>query len=384
MAPPDFEPAPAPTAPSVTVDPKLSLDAPLGDVYFLHATIDKTSAVVGEQVVYSVFEYGDVESGGVEVDEENLHDSQVADFVKRPLLRDDQDAVLVGFASVGGKTWAVKLVRRWALFPLRSGSLTIGPMSVTLVHPRTASGMPSARPRPFTCRWLRLLSPDGRPDTRQATSVTSCCPRRYSRARSRPVARSASMSSSRAAETSRARSPLPRAMASSGSCRRHTRSSDPRPTAPSAESLNLRASSSALKKEGKVDLGDLTLPFWDPEAKRYQVARAPLGAVQVTPSTASAAGQRPEPEQQPLAGLPEPRRTLEGSERQRRPWRRGARDGTLLFWLVVGAWPGAFGVAVGGRALGRRALGARRVRRASPAADLLRKDVLRERRVRQR
>jgi hypothetical protein len=49
-----------------------------------------------------------------------------------------------------------------------------------------------------------------------------------------------------------------------------------------------------LSEPGERELGELTLPYWDPEAKAYAVARASLGKVKVTgtakpASTASAA-----------------------------------------------------------------------------------------------
>src|ERR1019366_2276741 len=119
---------PTPSAPPT--DPKLTVEPPRGAVYFLHATIDKPNAVVGEQVTFSVYEYLDVEATDVAI-AEDARDAQVPDFVKHPLLREDQDAQLAGYASAGGKTWVVKLVRRWALFPLRTGDLDIGPMTET-------------------------------------------------------------------------------------------------------------------------------------------------------------------------------------------------------------------------------------------------------------
>lgn len=102
----------------MTTDPKLALDAPRGAFYFLHAVVDAPSAVVGQQVTFSVYEYIDEGAGvPIEVDPADVHDPTAAEFVKHSLLRDDQDAVLVGFASVGNRIWKVNLVRRWALFP---------------------------------------------------------------------------------------------------------------------------------------------------------------------------------------------------------------------------------------------------------------------------
>ena len=132
---------PPPPPPAPTTDPKLALDQPRGSVYFLHATVDKTSAVVGEQVTFSVYEYLDVTASDVAIDED-ARDAQVPDFVKHPLQAEDQDAVLAGYAAVGGRTWIVKLVRRWALFPLKTGELVIGPMRETMVRPRSLAGQP--------------------------------------------------------------------------------------------------------------------------------------------------------------------------------------------------------------------------------------------------
>ncbi len=75
-----------PQAPAVTVDPKLSLEAPRGGYFFLHATLDKPTAVVGEPLTFTVYEYADVSAGDIEVDAEAVHDPQVADFVKHPLV----------------------------------------------------------------------------------------------------------------------------------------------------------------------------------------------------------------------------------------------------------------------------------------------------------
>src|SRR5260370_2567609 len=125
--------------PAVTTDPKLSLDAPRGANFFLHGATDKTAAVIGEQVTLSVYAYFDVDSPEAEIGDDG-REVQAVDFVRHPLLREDQQPPLAGFASVAGRTYKVLLLRRWALFPLRSGELTIGPMSLTVLRPRAASG----------------------------------------------------------------------------------------------------------------------------------------------------------------------------------------------------------------------------------------------------
>lgn len=59
-------------------------------------------------------------------------------------------------------------------------------------------------------------------------------------------------------------------------------------------------------RAGTVDLGELTLPFYDPENKRYDVARATLGVINVTPSEGGT-GSEPE-EEGVLKGLPATRK----------------------------------------------------------------------------
>jgi len=111
-------------------------------------------------------------------------------------------------------------------------------------------------------------------------------------------------------------------------------------------------------------LGEVRLPFWNPEKKRYEVARAALGVVNVAPSPIAAASAEAPPEL--LPGLPSERDRLEGTVTARRHL-----DDSPFFWLVaVAGGPLAFGFAVAGRAAQRRATDAWYRRRTSPLADL--------------
>jgi hypothetical protein len=112
-----------------------------------------------------------------------------------------------------------------------------------------------------------------------------------------------------------------------------------------------------------VDLGELRIPYWNPDAKRYSVARAPLGVVKVSPSASVAAPDAP---QQVLPGLPPPRLALEGVSEA-----GNHRDDSPLFWIFgVFASPAAFGFAFAGRGLASRVARAWRARSSSPAAEL--------------
>jgi hypothetical protein len=353
----------APQAPAVTIDPRLSLDAPRGGSYFLRATVDKANVVVGEQVNFTVYEYIDPASPGIEIDE-SIHDPAAADFVKQALRREDQDAILAGYASVGGRTWEVRIVRRWALFPLHAGDLEIGPMSVTLVRPRASAG----QKRTTETIHVHTSEPPGagRPPGYAVGDV------------------------GRFSLTAQA---TPRDLEQGGAVGVHVEVSGtgnlPSAIVPPAregvewlppevhEQLGPIGQDAfggrrtfdfvvRVRRAGTVDLGEITLPFWDPDAKRYDVARAPLGTVQAKPSAAAAAAASAEGRDELLAGLPGPRDALEGT--------RGEHphvDDSPLFWIAgVGAWPFAFGIAVAGRAAGRRAATAWRMRRESPATEL--------------
>jgi BatD DUF11 like domain len=356
-----FDQNPPPPPPPPTTDPKLSLDAPRGNVYFLHATVDKPTAVVGEQVTFSVYEYLDVGASDVAIDDD-ARDAQVPDFVKHPLHADDQDAVLAGYATAGGRTWIVKLVRRWALFPLKSGDLLIGPMRETMVRPRSVAG----QPRTTEELHVQVTEPPlaGRPAGYSVGDV------------------------GRFTLTAQVQ---PRQLEAGGAVGVHVELSGtgniPGTLVPGAregvEWLSPEVHDELgpvghdlyggkrsfdfvvrVKKTGNVDLGSLALPFWDPEQKRYDSARATLGSVRVTaPPGAAPAAEAAEPI---LPGLPAQRDTLQGAAE-----RKSFADDTLMFWTVgVGVWPLAFGVAAAGRVGARRVRRAWQGRRASPAADL--------------
>jgi len=353
--------------PQVTTDPKLALDAPRGTFYFLHAVADTTSAVVGQQITFSVYEYLDEGAGAsIEVDPADVRDPTAAEFVKHPLLRDDQEAILVGYGSVAGRVWKVNLVRRWALFPLHAGDLVIGPMSVTLLRPRSAAGSK----RVTEGLHIRVSEPPvaGRPPGYALGDV---------------------------GHFSLSAQVTPRDMEQDGAVGVHVELSGtgnvPSAIAPPVRSgvewlapevheqlgsVGREANTFGgrrvfdyvvrVRRAGDVDLGEVSLPYWDPDQKRYGVARATLGVVHVKPTTASPAASGEAAEQEMLPGLPPPRDTLEGTA----PPHAHPDDGRL-YWLVgVGAWPALFGIAVAGRATGRRVAGAWRTRKASPATDL--------------
>ena len=353
-----------PQAPAVAVDPRLSLDAPRGNYFFLHATLDKATAVVGEPLTFTVYEYADVSAGDIEVDAEAVHDPQAADFVKHPLVAEDKEAPVAGYASVGGRIWLVKIVRRWALFPLHSGDLAIGPMSVTLVRPRAAAGQPRTT-EPFV---VRVGEPPlaGRPpgfspgDVGRFAIAVQVQPREIEQGGAVGV----HVELSGTGNVPEAITPPVRDGVEWLVPEVHT---DLGPT-PQGSYGGKRSFDYIVhvKRAGMVDLGDVSLPYWDPDQRRYGMARAPLGAVRVTPNAAAAEADKSDTSSERLGGLPPARDVLEGVKVARRHW-----DDSPFFWFAgVGGGPLAFGVAVAGRSGVRRTRHAWRARGASPIAEL--------------
>lgn len=108
-----------------TPDPALALSTAPHSRVFLRALTDKTSAVVGEQVTFSVYEY--YETSGYR--RSGIHEAPLRDFLQYPVLDPTADTVRQ-YAEVGSRTWRVRLIRKIALFPLQVGKLSTGSMQV--------------------------------------------------------------------------------------------------------------------------------------------------------------------------------------------------------------------------------------------------------------
>lgn len=288
-------------------DPKLSMATERAPVAFLHATIDKSRVVVGEQVTLSVYLYEDLHQR--QGRPSDVHEATATDFVKRSLLQDESRAILVGNAMVGGKPWSVKLVRKSALFPIKAGRLQIDPMSLTV---------PSAR---LGLRESEKLEVDvveppvtGRPagyqlgDTGDFSIAATITPRTMEQHGAVGVNVEV-----------RGTGNIPSTIAM--------------PEIAGVEWLEpqVRDALGPVTQEqyggtrtfnyvgrvhnaGQVDLGEVRLPYFDPRTRAYNVARAALGIVSVAKSDGRDAGADEAP--QVLPDLPSPRTALEGRKEQ--------------------------------------------------------------------
>ena len=314
----------------IQTDPKLGLPAERAPVAFLHATIDKPRVVVGEQVTLSVYLYEDLQQR--QGRPSDVHEATATDFVKRSLLQDESRAILVGNALVGGRPWSVKLVRKSALFPLKTGALAIAPMSLTL--PQARVGL-----RESETLTVDVIDPPvtGRPagfqvgDTGDFSLSAQVTPRTLEQHGAVGVS-----------VELRGTGNIPATLAM--------------PEIPGVEWLEPQTRDALgpvtqeqyggtrtfnyvgrIHNAGQVNLGEVRLPYFDPRTRSYQIARSSLGIVSVTKGEGHDAGaDKVEPI---LANLPAARTALEGHKEQtfvtERPIFWGAIFGSPLACMLA-------------------------------------------------
>jgi hypothetical protein len=340
----------------VQTDPKLGLDSARGSVVFLHATIDKTQAVVGEQVTLSIYMYQDLSER--EVDPSDIHEATASDFVRHPLFEDDTNNRPVGNGLVAGRPWAVKLVRRVALFPLKTGDLEIGPMSLSLLRVRGDAH------RESETLHVHVTEPPvtGRPPGYRVGDVgnfalsAEISPRDVEREGAVGVTVELSgtgdLPSALVVPVRAGIEWLPPEV--------HEKMG-----AASGDRFGGKRTLSyvvRLHKEGDVDLGAFTLPFYNPDTRKYAVAQASLGVVHVKPGAAPVAA---EAAADPLQGIPPPRTARTGLPTAG----RHVAD-SPLFWAGLGVPPLGFVLASGLIGVLRAARQRRAEVKASPETEL--------------
>jgi hypothetical protein len=288
-------------------DPKFSMQTERAPVAFLHATIDKTRVVIGEQVTLAVYLYEDLHQR--QGRPSDVHEATATDFVKRSLLQDESRAILVGNAMVGGKPWSVKLVRKSALFPIKAGRLPIQPMSLTL--PQARVGL-----RESETLVVDVIEPPvtGRPagyqlgDTGDFSLSATVTPR--------------TMEQHGAVGVSielRGTGNIPSTLAMpeiAGVEWLEPQVRDQLGPVTQEQYGGTRTFNyvGRVHKDGQVDLGEVRLPYFDPRTRAYSVARTSLGIVSVAKGDGRDAGA--DVAEPVLANLPSVRTALEGKKEQ--------------------------------------------------------------------
>ena len=314
--------------------------------------------MVGEQVTLNVYLYEDLRNRQ-QLRPTDVHEPTATDFVKRSLMQDETRAILVGTALVGGQPWSVKLVRKNALFPIKAGRLAISPMSLTLSGVR--SGL-----REREALFVDIVEPPiaNRPpgyqigDTGDFSLSATMTPREIDQHGAVGVT-----------VELRGTGNMPSTLTTPEI--NGVEWLDPQVT----DSLGPIAADKfggvrtftyvvRVHRAGSVDLGEVRLPYFDPQARRYEVAHTALGIVQVAKASGRDAGiDVAEPL---LPNLPRARAALEGQRAESFLTERP------LYWTTLFGMPIACVLGIGMTGALRRV----RERRANaaPSPDRIARD----------
>ncbi|WP_394826801.1 hypothetical protein [Pendulispora albinea] len=340
----------------VPTDPRYALPAPRARGVFLHAGVDKTNAVIGEQVTLSIYEYIDVGLAR-EPDFNDVHDASASEFVRRQLLEETQNPKIIGHTRIGNGIWAVRLLRKMALFPIKTGELKIGPMTLAVVGP---SGATSDKRESETLT-VHVTEPPiaGRPpgysigDVGRFELSATVDPREVAHGGIASVSLELSGTGN-----------LPSSIVPPA--RQGVEWLQPEIKEKMGAEKNDRYGGKRtfnyvvrLTREGPIDLGEIAIPFYDPDARAYDVARAALGSITVKPGGA-AAGNAGGPSA-PLPNLPELRRSLGPPVAS-----HAHLTDTRAFWFALAAPSLSFVLFASSRAAARRLRDRVRTRSASP------------------
>ena len=322
-------------------DPDLALDAPLDSKVFLRSVVDQRHPVVGEQVTLTVYIYQRM--GMVEYTD--AHEPSLPDFYRRELMQHNVEAETKRI-SINGVLWLVKPIFKVALFPLRSGDIDIGPMRLTL-NSRTL-GLQNAVRASQVIR-LHVSEPPaaGRPVGYQLGDVGFYSLTATVDPRTTEVGGAVGVTIVLGGVGN-----VPNAI-------RVPMSSSVEWLEPQVrenievENGKIRGSRTFTyvvrpKTAGTLDLGVVTLPYWNPATKAYEMARASLGQIHVA-DKAGVVTKDPAVPHDPWSALGAPRAELRPFPRAREPL-----TDKPFYWLGLFGLPAA--VVVG-------SLGSKGVRR---------------------
>lgn len=296
---------------AATPEPTLALArAPHNDV-FLHAVADKTRAVVGEQITISIYRYTQPRAF---TGNPGPSPMTFQDFLRYSLVPDGA-AQTTQHASAGGRTFRVRLIDRYAVIPLKAGRLQTGSYVESYVAPnrrttfkRASENLaivvsePPAANRPVGYRLG---------DVGQFQISALVQPRKITEGGS--VAALVKVTGSGNFPTSLN---LPEKTGVEWLDPERKEQIEPK----NGEISGFRSFGHVVRltRTGTVDLGTIELPYWNPRARRYEVARTSLGTVEVVPSPTSpsapsaspSAAPDDAPTDAPFEKLPAPRSAL--------------------------------------------------------------------------
>jgi len=356
----DDDPSEQQQAEEPTYPDELRVDKAPDPIAFLRATVTPNPVVVGQQVTLRVFAYG----GRGQFSAENPNEPSHADFLTFDTGPDQVKAYLV---PVSGIRFIAAKLRDLPMFPLHAGTLRAGNMKMGFAgrgYPAAPTGGALVR----ESNWVDLVVSEpplrGRPpgykigDVGEYQLEASVEPRQIEASEAISVVAKLSgignvpfkLQTPESHGVEWLEPALAEKMEAKGGVVQGSRTF----------SYVVR-----LTEPGKIDLGELTLPYYDPKRHDYAIARVKLGEIEVKANpNAAKAKLEPKPNDR-LAGVLRARDTLGPLPTSHEPL--SDRSG---FWAALLLAP--FGVVFAGGALGfaQRARERLRERGASLGAQL--------------
>ena len=268
------EPEQAPELPALPEDYKVER-AP-DPIAFLRATAEPRQVVVGEQVTLSAYAYaGRGDFGAASFGEPNRDD-----FLAISIGEDDDTRKLP--FDLDGKRWLVSKIASYALFPLKAGKLKVGSMSIGFSGPGYSTS-PQGLLRKSQPLEIDVVEPPlrGRPPGYHLGDVGHFSVSAQVQPREVPIDGSISIIAKLEGTGN-----LPFTLLVPEQDGVHFL--EPQlvdkiePHRGVVQGYRTFTYVVELTKPGELDLGEITLPFYDAKARAYGVARAALGKVKVT------------------------------------------------------------------------------------------------------
>ncbi len=333
----------------------VSLPRELDDSAFLYLHADKTQAVVGEQVTLSTWLYFKVRVEGLEDQKE----PPLAAFTRHVIVLPESVRRSPMETQVGGRRYGAIKLGEVAIFPVRAGELSTGSFSAKVEVVR--GGRRVLLPRTSNDVVIQVTEPPK--DKRPLGYNLGTVGRFKMKADVSPRQTQAGDTVSVSVEVTGVGS-LPSEL------RLPARLGVEwlKPNIQDGEAMvhgnvgGWRIFEYAVRvhEAGELELGNLELPYWDPDKGAYEVATVELGAIAVRPRASGDAAPTPlatdDAAEDPFAGLAEARPTLEAFEPT---LDGGLAPQTLWTWVLVPP----LGVGLSSLALGV----ARRLRRRREA-----------------
>jgi hypothetical protein len=339
---------------------ELRVDKAADPLAFLRATVTPDHVVVGQQVTLRIFAYG----GRGQFSLVNPNEPSHADFISFDSSPDTAHAFLV---PIGGTRYIAAKLRELPLFPLHAGSLRAGAMKIGF----GGRGYPASGPNLGLVResnWVDVIVSEpplrGRPpgykigDVGEYKLAANVSPREISAGESIAVVATLSGVGN-----------VPFKIQTPE--RHGVEWLEPSLTehmeAPNGVVQGKRTFSYVVRltDAGSIDLGELSLPYYDPKRRDYAIARAPLGIINVKPDPNAKAVPAAEKPIDRLANVLHPREQLGPFAEPQKP----LSDRPGFFGLLLLA---PFGVLLvgGGLSAATRAREKLRVRGSSLSAQL--------------